>query len=339
MLDVDTFLITLYVTADEFCRGYAAELPPERRPGPPAALTRSEVVTLAVLGQWRRFESERAFYRWVARHLSPYFPTLPRRSQFNRLVRRERVTLTRFGLALAHQAAVRTWRDGLYEAIDGTAAPVRQARRRGRGWLVGQADVGWSTHLGWFCGLRVLGAVAPGGAITGYGVASASADERAMADVFLAARHTPTPALPGVGQPLAPLAPLVGSSAADPSPSYYVTDTGYESQVAHRRWAEGYGALVLTPPKRSAAPDSPGSRSKRQWPARWRRWLAGLRQIVETVFARLQHDFRLAQERPHALTGFLARLAAKVALHNFCLWLNVTLARDRMAFATLIDWP
>jgi hypothetical protein len=32
----------------------------------------------------------------------------------------------------------------------------------------------------------------------------------------------------------------------------------------------------------------------------------------------LHHVFRLAKERPHALAGYQARLAAKVGLHNFC---------------------
>ena len=59
---------------------------------------------------------------------------------------------------------------------------------------------------------------------------------------------------------------------------------------------------------------------------------------METVFDRLHNTFRLSRERPHDLTGFQARLAAKAALHNFCLWLNEQLARPRLAFADLLDW-
>jgi hypothetical protein len=32
------------------------------------------------------------------------------------------------------------------------------------------------------------------------------------------------------------------------------------------------------------------------------------------------------------------RLAAKVAMHIFCLWLNVQLGRPPLAFADLVDW-
>ena len=81
MYDVDTFLTILYVTVDEFIKRQPAPVP---QPGPAAALTPSEVISLALLSQWRQFESERAFYRYAVRHLRPAFPTLPARSQFNR---------------------------------------------------------------------------------------------------------------------------------------------------------------------------------------------------------------------------------------------------------------
>ena len=66
--------------------------------------------------------------------------------------------------------------------------------------------------------------------------------------------------------------------------------------------------------------------------------MAGVRQIVETVNEKLQHAFRLSRERPHALEGAQARVAAKVALHNFCIWLNRQLGRPGLAFADLVDW-
>ena len=81
MYDVDTFLTVLYVTADDFIKTQPAAAP---RPGPAAALCPSEVITLALFGQWRQFTSERAFYRYTLRHLRWAFPTLPERSQFNR---------------------------------------------------------------------------------------------------------------------------------------------------------------------------------------------------------------------------------------------------------------
>ena len=49
------------------------------------------------------------------------------------------------------------------EAIDLTAAPTREAKRRGAGWLPGQADIGHSNRLGFFEGFQVLASVSAQG--------------------------------------------------------------------------------------------------------------------------------------------------------------------------------
>ena len=83
---------------------------------------------------------------------------------------------------------------------------------------------------------------------------------------------------------------------------------------------------------------APHQRSKQRWPKALRRWLAHLRQIIDTVNDKLLNMFRLAREQPHDLMGFQARLAAKVALHNFCIWLHVQGDQAPLAFAELLAW-
>ena len=100
MVDSDTFLTTLYVMIDDFCKSH---LSPEQRGGAPASLTPSEVLTLALFGQWQRFSSERAFYRYAQQHLRGAFPTLPDRSQFNRLLRQQQETLIACSLPLVQR--------------------------------------------------------------------------------------------------------------------------------------------------------------------------------------------------------------------------------------------
>ena len=46
-----------------------------------------------------------------------------------------------------------------YEALDSSAMPVGDAKRRGEGWLAGFADIGWSNSLGCYEGFRLLVAV------------------------------------------------------------------------------------------------------------------------------------------------------------------------------------
>jgi hypothetical protein len=162
MLEVDTFLTTLYVIADDFCQSH----PPNKRPGPQPSLSEGEVITLALFARWGRFSSERDFYRYAETRLRGAFPTLPDRSQFNRLVRSHVGLLEAF---VSHLAALLGARKSLYEALDSSAMPTRDAKRRGHGWLAGCADIGWSNSLGWYEGFRLLTAVDPTGVITGFG--------------------------------------------------------------------------------------------------------------------------------------------------------------------------
>ena len=228
MIDMDTFLLILYVMVDDFCKSH---LPAERRPGLEASLTRSEVITLVIFGEWYRFRGQRDFYRFANQKLRPAFPTLPARAQYNRLTRRYRDDIVAFFLYLVE---------------------------------------------------------------------------------LLEARQVPFEI--SVGQP-----------ALGP----YVVDTGFEGEDNHQRWHLLYQAETVC---------KPISNSKKAWPKAQRRWLHSIRQTVETVYAKLTDFFRLDRERPHDIRGFQANLAAKMALHNFCIWLNKQLGRAPLAFADLLGW-
>jgi len=235
MIDVDTFLTTLYVTVDDFRPSRQPEDVPHP-PGPEASLSPSEVVTLALFAQWARFASERDFYRYAKAHLRGAFPTLPHRSQFNRLVRLNLDLIESLALHLATLLTRSTPEGGregehssspsfCFEALDCSAVPVRDSKRRGDGWLAGYADIGWSNRLGWYEGFRLLTAVDPTGVITGFGFGPASTKDQPMAETFFALRHRPDPRLPSVGSP------------ATSEPCYYVVDKGFEGKDRHQTWS------------------------------------------------------------------------------------------------------
>jgi hypothetical protein len=84
---------------------------------------------------------------------------------------------------------------------------------------------------------------------------------------------------------------------------------------------------------------APKRNSKRPWSKSLRRWVARIRQIVETVYDKLFNAFGLWRERAHEIEGLRARLAARVALHN-CENVNSDdrLGRPRLKFADLMGW-
>lgn len=308
MLDLDTFLVELYVSVDEFCKPVVHPA----RPGRSAALYPSEVVTLSVLGQWSHFASELAFYRFAQRRLRAFFPRLPDHSQFVRQQRRHEAVLAGFFQHLARQLQAP---QSPFEIVDRVGVATRHIGRRGFEWLAGYSAIGYSNRLGYFHGLQVLTAVTADGVLTGFGVGAGNTKDQPMAESFFALRHTPQPRFPSVG-----------TAAGNQT---YVADKGFSGPKLHRKWRQAYGAQLICAPQR---------RHGLRWSKPWRRWIAGLRQIVESVHNELLQCFRLERERPHTIGGFLTRLAAKAALHNFCIWLNRQLGRPSLAFADLIDW-
>jgi hypothetical protein len=320
MVDVDTFLTTLYVIVDDFCQSRA----PRKRPAPKAALSDSEVIALAIFARWGRFSSERDFFRYAQSRLREAFPTLPDRSQFNRLVRScvgliEEVALHLLALMPDAQGGGGGGGGGAYEALDASAMPVRNAKRRGEGWLAGYADIGWSNSLGWYEGFCLLVAVAPTGVITGFGFASASTKDQP----FWPKRSSPCG-----------LNPTLGSRAWDQRPRGLMCSTR-----ALRAGTTTEDGGIDTGRESSAHPSPTGARRGSSGPSHSAA-LGGehppdrgecLREAARDLLG-------LRGERPHELSGLRARLAARVALHNFCIWLNEQLGRPRLSFVDLLGW-
>jgi hypothetical protein len=232
---------------DDFCQSEGFH--EKHRPGPAASLSCSEVVTLAVFGQWAQFPSERAFYRYALSHLRPAFPTLPEREQFNRVPRQYRDVIVAFSLDLVQRMQAQRC---LYEALDSSGIPTRDAKRRSTGWLAGQADIGWSNRIGWYEGFHLLTSITPTGVITGFGFAPASCNDHPLAETFFAVRRHPSPRLLSGG------APAQGVSVAD---------KGFAGDRLHRHCHMQYGAEVVSPPHQH---------SQVRWSKPWRSFLAGL---------------------------------------------------------------
>jgi hypothetical protein len=187
------------------CHSYA----PKRNPGPEASLSESEVITLAIFARWNRFASERDFYRYAEANLRDAFPTLPERSQFNRLMRSCVGLIEEVALHLAVTLNTRSYVSS-YEALDTSARLIRDAKRRGEGWLAGYADIGWSNSLGCYEGFCLLVAVNPVGANSGC-----------------------AQALPGLAG--LPLDPRFGLVAISPRDSLYVVRADRVDDLDRRR--------------------------------------------------------------------------------------------------------
>jgi hypothetical protein len=295
-MDLDSFLVSLYVLVDDWWKlDHASEQP---KTGRPALLSDPEVITLAILAQWPRFRSERDFWRFAQVHLRPYFPRLCSQSQLNRRLRALAPELRLLQRALAEELSEPS---AVYRVLDTTLIPaIVRVRASRKGLFAGQASFGRSaSKTEWVYGFKVALVVDPEGIITAFGLAPAASEERPIGEALLASdRH-----------------------------GAYLADKGFAGIEWERLWMEIYGALVAATPK---------DNSRRAWSKADRRWASGKRQIIEGVIYQLKDFFSLERHRAKTLGGLLTRVAAKVAAYTCAQRLNGSLGRPLRHLADLL---
>ena len=142
MIDLDSFLVSLYVLlVDDWWQEHHPSSG-RKKPGRPALLSDPEGITLAILAQWPRFRSERDFWRFASARLRPYFPKLRTQGQFNRRVRALEPELRAVQRAFAGDLCEPS---AVYRVLDTTLIPaVVRVRASRKGLFAGQATFGRS---------------------------------------------------------------------------------------------------------------------------------------------------------------------------------------------------
>jgi hypothetical protein len=336
-MDLDTFIKTLYRLIDEWYeREMQAQM--QRHAGAAVKMSDSQVLTVAIAGQWRvgvPWQSERGVVRYMLEHGQAWFPDMLHKSQFNLRVRELWAVLVRLQQVVAKWLQTET---DLYECVDCSPIPscsIAQAASQDRHWLSGELGRG-GNNGGWFYGEQVLVSVRPSGAITGWLVGRAAVDDRWMLEAFLSSRQHhmqligPPPVLKKRYQRHSvPTAESFGSAltAGDDAAVPYLTDRGFNGERWLIHWRNTYHTTVIAVP-----PDN----APQTWSAADKRWLVRHRQIVETVFARLSDVFGIKRLQAHSDWGKITRLAAKMAAYNLGCFFNRLLGRPDGALATLI---
>jgi len=338
-MDLDTFLTILYVLVDDWYKT-SIQSQMQRRGGGKKKMSDSEILTLALAAQWRAgvpWQSERGMVRYMQKHGRGWFPQMLERSAFN-----ERVRLLWQACVQLQQIVAELLQtvDDLYEVVDCEPLPacsLAQATREDQHWLWRSRFGHGGTHGGWFFGDQLLAAVTPTGVVTGWLLGSAEVDDRWLLQAFLSARagqpqlqapaHRPKDAYVQRNDPPlnADIRGFVAVGAARPRP--YLADRGFNGARWQDHWQQAYHATVISVPPANV---------ERPWTRPWKRWLAHHRQIVDTVFARLEATFALQHLNAHSYWGQITRVAATMAAYNIGIYLNRLLGRPDGAVATLL---
>ena len=338
-MDLDTFFTLLYVLVDDWYKAEIAVSMRRRKAGK-LKMSDSEVLTVALAGQWRvgvPWQSERGLVRYLQAHGRGWFPEMLQRSAFNLRLRQLWGALVQ----LQQVVAACLERDtAVFECVDSLPLPaysLGQAAREPGHWLW-QSTLGRGQYGAWFWGDHLLVSVVRGGAITGWLVGAAHINDRWLLQAFLSARsgapHLQGPAprkRDGRKGWRVPPRGFLGAWAAVGSghDRPYLTDQGFNGWRWRRHWQQHYGAQVLSVPPANAVDEPP-------WLPEWKHWLAHHRQIIETVFAALDAVFGIKTLRAHSRWGQFTRIAAKAAAYNIGLFINRWLGRPQGALATLL---
>ena len=335
-MDLETFFTLLYVLVDDWYKAYVQAHKPQTSGSKPT-MSDSEVLTVALAGQWRvgvPWQSERGLVRYMQAHGRGMFPTMLRKSGFNARVREL------WGAFILLQQAVGELLEqatAVYECVDSlplVAFSAGQANREKGHWL-------WESSVGrgagnWFWGDHLLTAVSRDEVVTGWLLGTAAINDRWLLEAFVSARagqpqllepprRTRDARADYTPPPSGRIGPFQAVGHAQDRP--YLADRGFNGERWASHWQEPYHATVITVP--------PGN-VQHPWSHPAKAWLAHHRQIVETVFARLDEVFHIKHLDAHSRWGQYTRVAAKMAAYNIGLFINRLLGRPLGALATLI---
>jgi hypothetical protein len=335
-MDLETFFTLLYVLVDDWYKENVQKHK-HQKAGSKPSMSDSEVLTVALAGQWRvgvPWQSERGLVRYMQAHGRGMFPTMLERSGFNRRVR------YLWGAFILLQQTVGELLENtsaLYECVDSLPIPAfsgGQANREKGHWLW-ESSVGRGAG-GWFWGDHLLATVSSSQAVTGWLLGTAAINDRWLLEALVSARAgqaslVEPPRRPKDARasrtppPLGKIGPFQAVGHAHHRP--YLADKGFNGERWASHWLQRYQATVITVP-----PDN----EQHPWPPQAKVQLASHRQIIETVFARLDQVFHIKQLNAHSRWGQYTRVAAKMAAYNIALFINRLLDRPQGALATLI---
>ena len=289
----------LYVLTDEAYREVAA--PYDTRPGPTAAFTDSELITLTLAAELVGLAAETRFLAYVRRNHRALFPLLPERSRYNR----RRRCLVEVTNRIRSAIMARLWRVLAAEGhdlcvVDSVPVPVvgyHHAAGDHRWW--GEADFGRvpskKQHV---YGFKLHLLISHSGLILDFALAPANHNDGTLTAQLL----------------------------TDKAGLTVLGDKGYINGPLQAHLATEDDLTLLTPKRKNQLA---------QLPAALTRAINHFRQVIETVNSQLVEQFQLQRNRAKSVSGLCARVQAKLAAHTFGLYLNHLLGRPLRALADL----
>ncbi len=274
----------LYCVVDDLYQPLARQH--DHRPGPRAASSDSEVITLTLLAEILGLDEEVTFLAYMKRHWSALFPVLPERSRYNRRRRAlQRVTGHIRTQALRLLDQVQALAD--LALIDSVPLPVVGfAHALGSHRWRGLASYGHNASKKMtFYGFKLHLLATHSGCILDFALAPAHMADGALTETLLRDK----PALTVLGDKAYLNAPLQDALRAE------------------------QGLVLLTPTR---------ANQRVQHDPALQRLITHFRQAIETLNSQLTAQFHIEINKAKSLDGLCARVQAKLTAHTLGFLLN-----------------
>lgn len=297
--DFDDFCLWMYVLIDDIWQQIS---PLYKRPGPQPVCSDSELVTMALVGECRGWDTETVMLSHWRDHRD-LFPHIPSQSRFNRRRRNlmqafnliRRVVLRWLDVAQDHQCVI----DSLpIPAVQFHLVPSSTGDWAAYGATFGKVSSKKQTIFGYKLHLLVT----MGGAILDFELAPANVSDVEIGFELLT-EHTDL---------------------------HVIGDKGY---ISVKKAAELWGSNRLrleTLPRRN---------QKSQVSPTIRRLINSVRQIIETVNGQLTEQFYIEINHAHTFWGLCTRLHTKLAAHTLCVFLNRLLGNPNFLQIKSLAFP
>lgn len=295
-MSIEEFIIAVYCLIDDVMKELLKGRNLRQRGFNPA-LTDSEIITMELVAEYQRIDTDKGAWEYFYNHWHDLFPNLGSRANFAKHAANLWCIKQHIQKALARQEGA--FSDSLHIS-DGFPVPVCHFRRSKFSQVFsGEATYGYCASKGeTYYGFKGNLLINSEGVITGITLSEAQIDERESLWDLVDGIHGMLIADKG----------LIGAEYQKELREY----SGIDLQTAVR------------------------SNMEEKRPKSFIKWLTSTRRLVETVIGQLADRFQIEKVRARKLWYLTNRIARKVLAHTVCVCINKKIGNPPLQFELLV---
>lgn len=288
------FIITVFCLIDDECKKISQ---PIRKGGFAPALSDSEILTMEIVGEFLKIDTDKGIWKYFNDHWLNLFPKMKKRTTFVRQAANLHMIKQIVQKSIAK--SLNAFSDSLH-IIDGLPMPVcKFARAHFSRIFKGDADYGYcASKKETYYGLHGHLLINSIGVITAGTITAANIDERDVCPELMQDIH-------GLG----------------------IGDKGFIRPELKDELAKN--GIDLETPLRA------NMKEKRS--PRIVRWMQSTRRLIETVIGQLTDRFNIERVRARDLWHEVSRFWRKLLAHTVCVKINLELGNEPLQFENLLN--